>query len=228
MVIAHDIPLGGHLGNKKTRERLLRNFFWPGIFIDVAKYCRTCSHYQKNSMKGRAYKVPLITVPPMDEPFSRIAIDIVGPLIRSEQGNRYILVACGYGTKYPEATPLKTIDAETDAYALVDMFSRTGIPREILSDQGSNFMYALKQNLCSMLGIKKLKTTPYHPQAKGLVENFNGTLKRMLKCYSNEELKTWDKNIPYLLFAYREAKHESTGFSPFELLYARHVRGPCL
>ena len=226
MAIAHDIPLGGHLGNKKTRERLLQNFFWPGIFIDVAKYCRTCSQCQKNSKKGRVYKAPLISIPPMDEPFSRIAIDIVGPLIRSEQGNRYILVACDYGTKYPEAIPLKTIDAETVAYALVDMFSRTGIPREILSDQGSNFMSALMQNLCSMLGIRKLKTTPYHPQANGLVENFNGTLKRMLKCYSNEELKTWDKNIPYLLFAYREAKHESTGFSPFELLYARHVRGP--
>ena len=62
----------------------------------------------------------------MDEPFARIAMDIVGPLVRSEKGNRFILVVCDYGTKYPEAIPLKTIDAETVANALIDIFSRTG------------------------------------------------------------------------------------------------------
>ena len=162
----------------------------------------------------------------MDEPFARIAMDIVGPLVRSEKGNRFILVVCDYGTKYPEAIPLKTIDAEMVANALIDIFSRTGIPCEILSDQGSNFMSATIKHLCSLLHIKKLKTSPYHPQANGLVENFNGTLKKMLKCYSDETAKDWDKNIPYVLFAYREAKHETTGFSPFEMLYGRHVRGP--
>ena len=87
-------------------------------------------------------------------------------------------------------------------------------------------MSATIKHLCSLLHIKKLKTSPYHPQANGLVENLNGTLKKMLKCYSDTEAKDWDKNIPYVLFAYRGAKHETTGFSPFEMLYARHVRGP--
>ena len=224
--IAHDVPLGGHLGNRKTRQRILQSFFWPGIFIDVAHYCRTCAVCQKTVKKGKVFKAPLISIPPVDEPFARIAMDIVGPLVRSEKGNRFILVVCDYGTKYPEAIPLKTIDAETVANALIDIFSRTGIPREILSDQGSNFMSATIKHLCSLLHIKKLKTSPYHPQANGLVENFNGTLKKMLKCYSDETAKDWDKNIPYVLFAYREAKHETTGFSPFEMLYGRYVRGP--
>ena len=224
--IAHNVPLGGHLGNRKTRNRLLWNFFWPGIFIDVAHFCRTCTVCQKTSKKERVFKAPLIPIPPVDEPFARIAMDIVGPLNRSEKGNRFILVVCDYGTKYPEAIPLKTVDAETVANALIDIFSRTGIPREILSDQGSNFMSATIRHLCSLLHIKKLKTSPYHPQANGLVENFNRTLKKMLKCYSDTEAKDWDKNIPYVLFAYREAKHETTRFSPFEMLYARHVRGP--
>ena len=153
--IAHDIPLGGHLGNRKTRPRLMQNFFWPGIFIDVAHYCRTCSVYQKTVQKGRVFKAPLIPIPPIDEPFSRVAIDIVRPLIRSDKGNRYVLVLCDYGTKYPEAIPLKTIDAETVANTLVEIFSRTGIPHEILYDQGSNFMSATMQQLCSLLHIKK-------------------------------------------------------------------------
>ena len=132
--IAHDVPLG----NRKTRQRILQSFFWPGIFIDVAHYCRTCAVCQKTVKKGKVFKAPLISIPPVDEPFARIAMDIVGPLVRSEKGNRFILVVCDYGTKYPEAIPLKTIDAETVANALIDIFSRTGIPREILSDQGSN------------------------------------------------------------------------------------------
>ena len=100
-------------------------------------------------------------------------MDIVGPLVRSEKGNRFILVACDYWTKYPEAIPLKTVDAETVANALIDIISRTGIPREILSDQGSNFMLATIKHLCSLMHIKTLKTTPYHPQANGLVEIFS-------------------------------------------------------
>lgn len=84
-------------------------------------------------------------------------MDIIGPLVRSDQGNRYILVVCDYGTKYPEAIPLKTINAETVANALIEIFSRTGIPREILSDQGSNFMSAIIQHLCTLLQIKTLR-----------------------------------------------------------------------
>ena len=218
--IAHDVALGGHLGNRKTRQRILQSFFWPGIFIDVAYYCRFCAVCQKTVKEGKVFKAPLISIPPMDEPFARIAMDIVGPLVRSEKGNRFILVVCDYGTKYPEAIPLKTIDAETVANALIDIFSRTGIPREILSDQGSNFMSAIIKHLCSLLHIKKLKTSPYHPQANGLVENFNGALIKMLKCYSDETAKDWDKNISYVLFAYREAKHETTGFSPLRCYMA--------
>ena len=80
--------------------------------------------------------------------------------------------------------------------------------------------------VCKLLNIKKINTSPYHPQANGLVENFNGTLKKMLKCYAQEEPTDWDRHIPYVLFAYREAPHETTGYSPFELLYGRRVRGP--
>ena len=83
--------------------------------------------------------------------------------------------------------PLKTIDSQTVANAMVEIFSRMGIPNEILTDQGSKFMSSLMCQLCKLLGIKKINTSPYHPQANGLVENFNGTLKIMLKCYAQDE-----------------------------------------
>ncbi|VDI11022.1 Hypothetical predicted protein [Mytilus galloprovincialis] len=190
--LGHDIPLAGHLGNKKTRDRIMQHFFWPGIFNDIAEYCRSCPDCQIGTSKGRVPRAPLISIPPMDEPFQRIAIDFVGPL--------------------PMTDDKKTVIV--------------GIPRELLTDQGSNFMSELMVEVCRLLKISKLRTSPYHAMCNGLCEKFNGVLKKMLKAYARQTPKTWDAYIPYLLFAYREVPNESTGFSPFELLYGRHIRGP--
>ena len=100
---------------------------------------------------------------------------------------------------------------------------RVGISEEILTDQGSNFMSTLLQELYRRLGISRIRTSP---QTDGLVERFNGTLKAMMRKFTSKNKKDWDEYLPYLLFAYREAPQESTGFSPFELLYGRRVRGP--
>eukprot|EP00731_Ephydatia_muelleri_P004053 Em0002g229a len=160
------------------------------------------------------------------EPFSRIAMDIVGPLPRSRAGNKYILVICDYATRYPEAVPLKSIDAESVAEELIKVFARMGVPREILTDQGANFTSQLLAELYRLLQVHPIRTSPYHPQTDGLVERFNQTLKSMLRKTGTDGGKEWDKKIPYLLFAYREVPQASTGFSPFELLYGRDVRGP--
>ena len=166
------------------------------------------------------------SMPIIDEAFSRIAMDMIGPLDRTNSGNKYILVVCDYATRYPAAIPLRNIDAETTSEAMVEVFTRYGIPREVLTDQGSNFMAELMQRVLELLQVSHIKTSPYHPQTDVLVERFNGTLKKMLNKFAQEHPKEWDKLIPYLLFAYREVPQESTGFSPFELLFGRHVRGP--
>ena len=165
-------------------------------------------------------------MPLVERPFQRIAMDIVGPLPRSKVGNKYILTVCDYATRYPKAVPLPSIEAERIAKELVKLFSRVGIPDEILTDQGTNFMSALLQEIYRLLHIKRIRTTPYHPQTDGLVERFNSTLKAMLKKLTSRNQKDWDELLPYLLFAYREVPQESTGFAPFELLYGRRVRGP--
>ena len=150
-------------------------------------------------------------------------MDIVGPLPRSRAGNHYVLVVCDYGTKYPEAVPLRSIDAEMVAEELMVIFSRVGIPREILTDQGSNFQSQLLRELYRLLHIDALRTSPYHPQTDGLVERFNQSLKGKT---ASQEGKDWDRLIPALLFAYREVPQESAGFSPCEPLYGRDVCGP--
>ena len=133
---------------------------------------------------------------------------------------------CDYATRYPEAIPLKKFTTPAIAEELVELFARHGIPKEILTDQGTNFTSQLFLELYRMLGVKAIRTTPYHPQTDGLVERFNQTLKQMLRKTIDEEGREWDKLLPYVLFAYREVPQSSTGFSPFELIYGRDVRGP--
>ena len=170
--------------------------------------------------------VGLVPMPLVEQPFGCIAMDFVGPLPRTKRGNRYILVICDYATRYPEAIPLPTTKAARVAKELVKLFAHFRIPQEILTDQGANFMSGLLEEVYSSLHIRRIRTSPYHPQTDGLVERFNGTLKAMLKKFNNTRGSDWDEYLPYLLFAYREVPQESTGFSPFELLYGRKVRGP--
>ncbi|CAI5638198.1 unnamed protein product [Oreochromis niloticus] len=103
---------------------------------------------------------------------------------------------------------------------------RVGFPQEILTDQGTNFMSTLLKQVYKLLGIRSVRTTPYHPQTDGLTERFNQTLKQMRRKFVNDTGSDWDQWLPYLLFAYREVPQASTGFSPFELLYGHEVRGP--
>ena len=170
--------------------------------------------------------MPMVPMPVIGEPFRRIAMDIVGPLPRTRRGHQYILMVCDYATRYPEAYPLRTVTAPAVAEKLIDMFACHGIPEEILTDQGTNFTSQLLSRLYELLGVKIIHTSPYHPQTDGLVEHFNQMLKVMLKRVLKEEDCNWDNMLPFVLFAYREVPQESTGFSPFKLIYSWDVRGP--
>ena len=87
-------------------------------------------------------------------------------------------------------------------------------------------MSQLLRELYNLLNIRPICTSPYHPQTDGLVERFNKTLKALLRKLVNKEGRDWDRLLPYVLFAYREVPQSTKGFSPFELLYGREVRGP--
>ena len=225
--IAHDTPMGGHLGAKKTQERVWAAFYWPGMCGDIRRYCQSCPRCQKIAPRGRVKKVPLGRMPLTHIPFHRVAVDLVGPIIpASDGGFRFILVMVDFATRYPEAIPLKNVEATTIAEALFTMWSRLGVPKEVLSDNGGQFTGHVWAEVNRLLAINSFTTTPYHPQCNGLVERFNGTLKCMLRKMCVEDPKTWDRFVPAVLFASREVPQASTGFSPFELLYGRTVRGP--
>jgi transposase InsO family protein len=187
--LAHEGLLGSHMGVAKTRARLVREFYWPGVYGDVRRFCLSCDKCQRVAPKTSHRPVPLGTTPLIDEPFSRVAMDLIGPIKpAAESGNRYVLTIVDYATRYPEAVALKNIDSVTVAEALLGVWSRIGVPDEILTDQGTQFVSQVMEEVNRLLSIRHLTTTPYHPQCNGLVERFNGTLKQALKSYARIDL----------------------------------------
>ena len=115
---------------------------------------------------------------------------------------------CDYAIRYPEIIPVRHIDAEITSKVVVQGVTWFGIPCEVLADQGSNFMADLIQGVFELLRASNTKTSPYHPQTDGLMEQFNGTLKKMLNKLAQEHPIEWDKLMPYLLFAYKGVPQE--------------------
>ena len=225
--LAHETMLTEHLGIKKTLDRVVSEFFWPGVCGDVARFCKSCDICQRTIQKGRVTKVPLGKMPSIDTPFKRVAVDIVGPTEpRSDKKSRYILTMIDYATRYPEAVALPSIETERVAEALIAMFSRVGIPSEMLMEHESRVTIEVMNEVSRLLSLQQLTTFPYRPYSKGPVERFHAMLKRVLLTMCAERPNDWDKYLPALLFAVREIPQESLGFSPFELLYGRNVRGP--
>ncbi|CAA9999102.1 unnamed protein product, partial [Nesidiocoris tenuis] len=132
-----------------------------------------------------------------------------------------------YFTKWPEAFAVADQTAETVAEGLVEhVVSRFGVPQEIHTDQGTHFESAVFQHALKVLGIRRTRTTPLHPQSNGMVERFNRTLVDLLSKTVGGDQKDWDKQLPIALLAYRGTDHSSTGFSPAMLLYGRELALP--
>ena len=227
--LAHDLPMSGHLGVRKTHNRILQHFFWPGLKRDVAKWCKECHTCQLGGKPNQNIpQAPLHPIPAFDEPFSHIIIDCVGPLPKTKSQNEYLLTIMCSSTRFPEAIPLRSIKTNTILKALIKFFTLFGLPKSIQSDQGTNFMAHAFQQVMNQLGIKQCKSSAYHPESQRALERFHQTLKTMIKMYCIENSKDWDEGVHLLLFAVRESVQESLGFSPFELVFGHAVRGPLL
>lgn len=222
--LAHQ--LAGHLGRDKTPAGSYRGSIGQPCTETWLNSARPVGHARRHrTTRGNVHPLS-----PCQSWMSHSSRSQWTSWVRSHEADLeiaiIILVICDYATHYPEAVPLKSIEAERIAEELIKLFARVGIPEEILTDQGSNFTSQLLAELYRMLRVHPIRTSPYHPQTDGLVEHFNQTVKAMLRRAAVTEGTDWDKMVPYLLFAYREVPQTSTGFSPFELIYGRSVHGP--
>src|ERR1044072_6578537 len=220
LYLYHDDPVAGHLSTNKMYKKLTRSYYWPKMFQAVHKYVQTCDTCQR--FKG---KPPTTTgaIEPTG-PWERVGVDFVGPLPETKRGNKYIIVAMDYLTRWPEARATPTATAmEASKFIYEDIICRHGIIDIIYTDQGTHFVNEMMEALEKKFHFKHHKVTAYRPQANGLVEGFNKTLKQMLRKLS-EGLEDWDDYVAPALFAYRTSHIENVGISPDILTYGRSMR----
>ena len=221
----HTGPIAGHFGQAKTLENVKRRFLWPGMRRSVeifVRCCDTCAAYKTDGKKRRAELKTHVTGVPME----RICVDIVGPFPESTSGNKYGLVVTDYFTKYVEMYGIPNQEASTVATVLTkEFFSRFGVPNFLHSDQGTQFESKLFQEICTLLGITKTRTTPFRPQSDGQSERNIKTLTRMV-AMTTEEQENWDEHLPFLSMAYRATPQDSTGLTPNYLMFGRELSMP--
>ena len=224
--VSHGGMSGGHLARRKTAASIQSRAFWPSWSSDLDKFlkgCEACARYYP----GNAPRKGMLNTPMVGEPWDRVSVDITGPHPRSSRSNQYILTLVDHFSKWAEAVPLRNHTAPTVARALmVHVFSRFGAPRQLLTDQGSEFQSELFLNLMKWMEIDKLRTTAFHPACNGVVERFHRTLNSMLGKAVSDSQRDWDDKLPLVLAAYRATPHVSTAMTPNKLFLGREIRMP--
>ncbi|GFR82442.1 Pol polyprotein [Elysia marginata] len=226
MQLCHNLPSAGHQGIKRTKAKILENYFWHGITKDVSRFvqgCQLCNFSKKNHRHARCPLTQYHAGCPME----RIHLDFLGPLKKSKQGNVYILVMVDQFTKWVECIALPNQTAELTAKtAVIEFFMRFGLPFQIHTDQGRNFESGLFRQICELLRIHKTRTTPYRPSANGQVERYNRTLANAIRCFVNKRQNDWDEWLPQLTSALRASINRQTGFTPNRLMLGRETVQP--
>jgi hypothetical protein len=218
--MTHNHPTGGHLAKDATYNKISTRFWWKGMYKDIENHIKTCDSCQRRGNKGGTGYLNPIKV---GKPFERIGIDFVGPLKKTKNGNKYILVVTDYLTKWPEAEPMNEATAENVIRFIYErIICRHGCPKIILSDRGTHFRNKIVDGLCQKFEIKHKLSSPYHPETNGLVERFNRTLCESLAKVSEKE-DEWDMHIESVLFAYRTTKHSTIKKTPFFMTYGREA-----
>ncbi|GFU10251.1 retrovirus-related Pol polyprotein from transposon 412 [Trichonephila clavipes] len=216
--LSHEIPLAGHLGEQKTKQRIKYSFFWSSLKGDVKTYFEACKPCHLRRTWTNRDRIPIQPKVRPNNPFEVWSVHCIGPLEpRSRRGHSCIASAFDLFSRWAEVIPTKNITAKTTCEVLMKIFCQTGFPKTICTDQGANFTAKLTQ----VLGVSPRFSSPGHPEAMGAVERWNRTLKDMLNKNIQVHENEWDVHLPYLLFAYRETPHTLTGASPYQLVYGR-------
>ena len=221
----HNSITAGHLGRKRTYQKIQQRYYWPRMYMDVKEWttlCIDCNMFKRGNAKAKIETHAITT----SQPFEIVAMDFIGPLPTSSEGNRHILVITDHFTKWVEAWAVKSANATTVAQLLMEFITRHGAPQHILSDRGTPFMNEMIEEVQKMLDINRIQVSAYRPQTHGIVERFNKTLVGMMSMYVSTHQKEWAELLPYMLFAYRTSVHESTNKTPFAMIYGREARLP--
>ena len=231
--MGHDAPYSGHMAAKSTRQRIRLSFWFPDMEKQVQTYCESCPVCQLRAPVRKRDRVPITPIPRGDElPFNHLVMDCIGPIIPAGDSvtirpkYNYALVVVDLFSRWPMAYPLRSLDAKSVCEILIQIFMTFSIPRIISSDCGTNFKNQLTTTFLKCLGCSPRFNTPGHPEASGLVERCNQSLKNMIFKLVEAHPKEWFKVLPFVLWSLREKPSSTTHIAPYTLVYGTLPRGP--
>ena len=215
----HGHTLNGHFGVKRMLARITSRFYWKTVRADCERFIRNCAHCAVAHLHppGRHAEMHIYT--PCRR-FKVVAIDTLSMSPTSQHGNNYVVSMGDLFTHYMCVVAVPTIHARVVAEAFVfNWVLRFGAPEKLLSDNGTEFCNEVLQHCCFVLGVKRIFTTPWHPQTNGMVERFNFTLCQELKARVNLQETDWDYYLPFAVYAYNTSEHSVLKCSPYQAMF---------
>ena len=222
----HTTIYGAHLGRKKTTKKTLDRFYRPFLADDIKEFIRSCDTCQKIKTLTKKHRAEMKIISP-SRPGQIIASDFAGPLCPTPEGNKYIQIITDLFTKTLMVKAVPNKETTTAVKTIVENWCcMYGFPEKCLTDRGKEYQSGIWDATCELLDIRRIKTTPFHPECDGQSERVVQTVKKMITCYVNDNQDNWDEFLPQLTYAYNTSVHDSTKFSPFEMTYGYVAKIP--
>lgn len=221
----HDIPAAGHLGIRKTGNRIANRYYWPGMFRDIRRYVQKCNSCQRHKVSQQRPAGEMLTRIP-EEPWATICADFVGPLPRTKHGCTMLLVFFDKFSKWNELIPLRKATSESLVKAFRErIIARYGVPKVIITDNGTQFTSRIFRKCLKDYGVSQQFTAPYTPQ-ENPTERANRTIKTIIAQFADDQHQKWDEFLPEIMLALNTSISETTGYSPAFLTQGREPRLP--
>ncbi len=224
----HDVPTYGHPGINKTYQLTSRRYWWPNMRQDIISYVKGCAECQRNKINTRPTRAALSPIFPTCEamPFETVALDFITKLPVSQGYDSILTVTDHDCTKAALFIPCKeSMTAEETAGLIIQhVFPRFGLPLKFISDRDPKFASRFIRGLCKGTGTVQNISTAYHPRTDGQSERTNQWLEQYLRFWVNERQDNWHAYLPLAEFAHNNWPNETTGESPFFILYGFNPR----
>jgi transposase InsO family protein len=217
----------GHLKFDSLKDLIARRYWWPNWIAEFKDYIRNCPECQLNESERSPSANSITPIPPSGLPFERWGIDFIQDLPETVNGNRHIITAIDYATRWivARAVPERT-SAVLVKFLYEDILMNYGCPYEIFSDRASAILSNALQAYLELQTIRHRASTPYHPRTNGMVERMHSMMGNAITTLSNAQPDRWDEFLPQAIFGIRVRTHAVTKSSPFYLLYGTHPRIP--
>lgn len=220
----HDDPLGGHLGAYKTLKKVQVKYYWPKMSVYIDNYVRRCEMCQVNKHPNKKNIAPMGCPKEPRKPWEMIAVDYMGPFVRSKSGSEYLLVIVDVFSKYCILKPMRRAESRSLVkFIEEDVFLVYGVPNVVITDNGPQFISSHFKELLKEYQVYHSLNAAYHPQVNP-AERLNRSILSSVRSYIKNDHRDWDIEIPKIACAFRTATHASTKFTPYFINFGQEMQ----